>query len=95
MEARDLDDKLKALQKKLDENFISEVKSSTPERLKEQIVALSKLAEDVDHAKENDSTLNTLKSQVSDLTGGYRDAKKVHTSRLQYILLILQDRGII
>lgn len=93
MDAQELDDKLQTLRKKLDDNFVDSVKAKQNDDLREMIVGLSKEIQDVDQEKAKDNTLKTLRTQKSDLEGGYRDKKKFVDQKRQYVLLTLQERG--
>lgn len=93
MDAKAFDEKKEKLQKKLGDDLASEYAGSATERLKEHVVTLSKDMEYILDQMKNDSKLNTLKEQVKDLSGGYRDAKKEKNTRLQFILMVLQERG--
>jgi len=84
---------IEKLNKKLPESFIDDVKVADEKSLRDKIVQLSKEVEDIDETKKSDPTLNTLKEQLKDLAGGYRDAKKDRTDRLKFILLTLEERG--
>jgi len=93
MEAQELDEKIQDLRKKLDDLFTDEIKTLDNDALKEKIVQLSKQVEDVDQEKAKDGKLKQLRTQKSDLEGGYRDRKKEIDRRRQYALLTLQERG--
>jgi len=93
MDARELDEKIQDLKDKLDENFVKEVKASSPEALKEKIVQLSKRVQEIDDEKAKDGKLKTLRTQKSDLEGGYRDRKKEVDRQRQYVMLTLMERG--
>lgn len=95
MDIKEMEEKLQYLQKKLDETFVGEVRGSAPERLKELIVNFSQSIENVKNEKVNDNKLRVLKEQVSDLNGGYKDAQKAIELKLQYVLLTLQERGVL
>jgi uncharacterized coiled-coil DUF342 family protein len=93
MDARELDEKVRKLEKKLEDTFIKETKASNNEAIREEIVKLSKRLEDIDQEKKADGKLNTLKEDLKDLNGGYRDAKKAVSTKVQYLILTLTERG--
>lgn len=93
MEAQELDEKLQDLRKKLDENYVGEVKALDNEALRTKIVQLSKEVEEVNQEKAKDGTLKAARTRVSDLNGGYKDRKKLIEQKRQYVLLTLQERG--
>jgi len=95
MDAAVLDEKLKKAEKKLDDMFVSEIKVADLAKLKEMIVKFSKEVEEIESAKAADPTLNSLKEQLKDLNGGYNDARKEKKNRLQYIILKMQERGML
>lgn len=84
---------LEKLQKHLAESFVDDVRVADEKAMRDKIVQLSKELEDHDEIKKNDSTLNALKEQVSDLNGGYKDARKEKSNRLKYVILTLEERG--
>lgn len=86
-------DLIEKLNKKLPESFVDDVRAADEKSLRDKIVELSKQVEDVVESMKNDNTLNSLKEQVKDLSGGYNDVKKEKRSRLKYILLTLEERG--
>lgn len=93
MDAQELDEKLQDLKKKLDDNYVDEVKTMSSEALKEKIVQLSKQIDDTDAEKAKDMKLKAARTAVSDLNGGYRDRKKEIDRKRQFALLTLQERG--
>lgn len=94
MDAQELDNRLQNLRKKMTEDFVKEVKASTPEALKNKVVAISQEVQKVDSAKANDNKLKVLRTQIADLNGGYRDLKKKHSQEREYVLLTLLERGV-
>lgn len=84
---------LERLMKKLAESFVDDVRVSDEKTLRDKIVQLSKEIEDIEEAKKTDANLNSLREQVKDLAGAYKDAKKEKTDRLKYIILTLTERG--
>lgn len=84
---------LEKLSKQLSEVFVDEVRAADVKALKEKIVQLSKEIEDIEEAKKSDTRLNTLKEEIKDLAGAYRDAKKEKAARLKYVILTLEERG--
>lgn len=84
---------LEKLMKKLSESFVDDVKVADEKTLRDKIVQLSKEIEDIEEAKKADATLNSLREQVKDLAGAYKDAKKEKTDRLKYVILTLEERG--
>lgn len=93
MDAQELDNKLQDLKKKLDDLFTDEIKVLGADALKEKVVQLSKQVEEVEQEKAKDGKLKQLRSDKSDLEGGYRDKKKLIDRQRQYVLLTLQERG--
>lgn len=93
MEARDLDEKKFKLEKKIGADVAKEMQASDGAKLKEVVVSLSKDIENIETAKADDGKLNTLKEQLKDLNGAYGDARKEKKQKLQYAILLLQERG--
>lgn len=85
--------KMEKLTKKLSDTFLDEIKVAGEATLRDKVVQLSKEVEDLDEIKRNDATLNALKEQMKDLSGGYKDARKDKTDRLKFIILTLEERG--
>ena len=93
MEASDFDNKKHKLEKKLGADLSVELGKSSNDRLKELIVNLSKEIEQIEQERDADAKLQELKEMLKDLNGGYSDAKKDRKIRLQYCLMLLQERG--
>jgi len=81
------------LEKQLDPSFAIEVQKADEPALKNLVLSLAQDVEVIEETKKADATLNALKEDLKDLSGGYRDAKKDKTNRLKYILMVLEGRG--
>lgn len=88
MEQTYLEKKIEKLEDKLDSDFKSSVRSVNQSQLKDMIVELSNKIQDIKDAQDADSSLQSAKEQVKDLSSGYRDARKGLKNRLEYILAV-------
>jgi hypothetical protein len=86
--------KMEKLEKNLDTDFKVSVQQMSADQAKNLVVALSQEVQTIDTAKAEDDTLNALKEQVKDLAGGYRDARKLPATKLQYVLAIMKENGV-
>lgn len=73
--------------------FTDEADSFDVDRLKAEIVAAEKNIYIVDKEKEENAKLKDLKEQLKDINGGYSDAKKFQTAKMQYCLFLLESKG--
>lgn len=93
MEEQKRRDTLDKLENSIEETFVDEVRVADEKLLRDKIVNLSKEIEDVEESKRTNTTLNSLKEQMKDLSGGYKDLKKQKNARLKYVILTLEERG--
>ncbi len=84
---------IERLEKALPEHFVDSVRASNESHLKDMIVTLSQEIENIDEMMKSDPTLQSLREQIKDLSGGYRDAKRDKQNRLKYILAVLESKG--
>lgn len=73
--------------------FTDEADSFDVDRLKAEIVAAEKNIYIVDKEKDENNKLKELKEQLKDIMGGYSDAKKFQTAKMQYCLHLLEGKG--
>lgn len=78
---------------KLDEEFVVEVNSMANDKVKDLIVNLNKEVEDLQDQKKNDPKIKALSEDLKDLRGGYNDVLKPKKTKIQYLLLLLEERG--
>jgi transketolase len=86
--------KMEKLEKNLDSDFKMEIQKMNQDKAKNLVVELSQQVQAIDSAKAEDDKLNALKEQVKDLAGGYRDARKLPATKLQYVLAIMKENGL-
>lgn len=86
--------KLDKLKDKLEADYIKEIDKMSNEELKKKVLGYAQEVERIDDEKTNDKTLNAAKSTKSTLEKGYRDTKKATTTRMQFVLAIMQSRGV-
>ena len=86
--------KIKKLEKKLDADFMLEVQKSDPQSLKDKVLKYSREVQNIEDSMKGDVKLQSLKEQVKDLSGGYRDAIKITKARLEYTLAVMKLNGV-
>ncbi len=68
--------------------------TASTEDLKKMIVTCEGNLYEIAKAKEADEKLNAAKEIVKDLSGPYNDAKKVQEAKIQYVLFLLENKGV-
>lgn len=86
--------RLGKLAKKLDETFLSDVKTMSEAALRESALNYAKQIERVEEERESDTKLQALSEQKKDLEKGYGEAKKHARLRMQYILATMKLNGV-
>lgn len=94
MDKSKLEKKMEKLESKLDTDFRVEVQRANLSELKDKVVNYSKAIQEIDDARDADQTLNSLKEQIKDLSGGYRDAKKAIKNKLEYVINTMKLNGL-
>lgn len=88
---------MKTVREKLEKEmpeFVSEVDSASTEDLEHRLSALWSGLFEVDKAIEKDDKLQEVKTLAKDLGQPYRDAKKAIKQKANFIVEILNSRGI-
>lgn len=95
MDAQIVTDMINDMESKLSVDYVKEIRNLPADQLQQRVIQYSQEIEQIEYNKSTDGKLKTLKSQVSDLNAGYRDLKKEVEKKRKYILLTLQDRGLV
>lgn len=85
--------KREKMESKFDDTFISEIRGKSESQLNESLLNYMKAIKENEDTKKADETLAALKEQLGDLNGGYRDAKKAITDKMDYIFELKKERG--
>lgn len=91
----DLQEKLAAVQKKLDKQFpgySDAINGMTNSELKEQVVQMNKNIEEIDLAKGADEKLEEAQALVAELKAPYEEASKKAKMKLQFMNLLLKSK---
>jgi ATP phosphoribosyltransferase regulatory subunit HisZ len=80
------------VQKELPE-FVSEVSGLSVQDLDARLVTLTKGLAETEQAKEQDEELENAKALVSELSAPYRDAKKVLSMKIKYIVSLFEKES--
>lgn len=99
--AKDTDDssgspvvaKLFKLRKKLSETEVEELEAMDDSQLKDRIARCEANVEESERARDNDDELRSLKEQVKDAAGPYRDSVKHQRLIAKYATLMRESRG--
>lgn len=89
------DNKVNKLEGKLPDSFVDEVKMSSADKLHQVLAEVSNKIGDIKKQQKEDATLNALKEQVKDLSGGYRDVRKIEELKQEYVLSMMKERGML
>jgi len=68
--------------------------AASTDELKKIIVTCEGNLYTIDKEQEGDVKLTAAKEMVKDLSGPYRDAKKVQQAKIQYALFLLEGKGV-
>jgi len=95
-----MDEKLQAsidkLKKKIEKNnpeFVESADSMTTDELKKQVMICEKHIYDTELAMENDEKLNAAREIIKEYSAPYRETKMAQTSKIKYMMYLLQERG--
>lgn len=88
-----LPDKWDKIVKKMPE-FKETADAASVEDLKKMIVTCEGNVYTIDKEEESDEKLNAAREVAKDLSGPYRDARKVQQAKIQYALLLLEGKGV-
>lgn len=68
--------------------------AASTDELKKIIVTCEGNLYTIEKEQEDDHKLTAAKEMVKDLSGPYRDAKKVQQAKIQYALFLLEGKGV-
>jgi hypothetical protein len=89
-----LERKLEKLMDKLEEDFVDEVRKLKPEQLKEKAIGYAKELERIEDEKKAHAEYQAAKSALSDLNKGFNETKKYAKLRMQFVLAVMQEKGL-
>ena len=86
---------LRKLLKALPTGFAQDAESLSPEALKAAVIVCETNVAESERAKENDEELHALREKLQELNGSYADAVKTQRSKIRYMLLLLEQKGLL
>lgn len=75
------------------EEFIETVDALSVEQLEARIAQMQKDLDDSEAHREENTVLNNLKGQVSEISGPYNDIKKAVKLKTSYIIALIKEKG--
>jgi hypothetical protein len=93
MDTTDLEKKRDKLAGKIDAEFVETSLSMQDGQIKDMVVSMSKELEDLKLKKKEDPKISSLAADLKALRDGYKDLINPIKFKIQFLLVLLEERG--